>query len=182
MSKKDSRHEKKRNMKKLLATMFKIGCIGFGGGTALVPVIESEVVYEKKLIDKEEYTKDVIVANITPGALPVEVAAGVGRKVCGMPGMLLSALLMGMPGTFLTVLLLILINSSGIRVLQQILFASAGVTAYIIYMLIMYAKGTWRECRERNGKKWYVFYVSGVFPDFRKGTVSVIWHQSDTDL
>ena len=43
-------------MKKLLATMFKIGCIGFGGGTALVPVIESEVVYEKKLIDKEEYT------------------------------------------------------------------------------------------------------------------------------
>ena len=48
--------------------MFKIGCIGFGGGTALVPVIESEVVYEKKLIDKEEYTKDVIVANITPGA------------------------------------------------------------------------------------------------------------------
>lgn len=61
-------------MKELLATMFKIGCIGFGGGTALVPVIESEVVYEKKLIDKEEYTKDVIVANITPGALPVELA------------------------------------------------------------------------------------------------------------
>ena len=144
-------------MKELLATMFKIGCIGFGGGTALVPVIESEVVYEKKLIDKEEYTKDVIVANITPGALPVEVAAGVGRKVCGMPGMLLSALLMGMPGTFLTVLLLILINSSGIRVLQQILFASAGVTAYIIYMLIMYAKGTWRECRESGTAK------SGMF-------------------
>ena len=73
-------------MKELLFTMFKIGCIGFGGGTALVPVIESEVVYEKKLIDKDEYTKDVVVANITPGALPVEVAAGVGRKVCGIPG------------------------------------------------------------------------------------------------
>ena len=50
-------------------------------------------VYEKKLIDKDEYTKDVVVANITPGALPVEVAAGVGRKVCGIPGMLLSAVL-----------------------------------------------------------------------------------------
>lgn len=100
-------------MKELLFTMFKIGCIGFGGGTALVPVIESEVVYEKKLIDKDEYTKDVVVANITPGALPVEVAAGVGRKVCGIPGMLLSAVLMGLPGTFLTVLILMLINSSG---------------------------------------------------------------------
>ena len=88
-------------MKELLFTMFKIGCIGFGGGTALVPVIESEVVYEKKLIDKDEYTKDVVVANITPGALPVEVAAGVGRKVCGIPGMLLSAVLMGLPGSVL---------------------------------------------------------------------------------
>ncbi len=163
MGKKDNRHEKKRNMKALLSTMFKIGCIGFGGGTALVPVIESEVVYEKKLVDKEEYTKDVIVANITPGALPVEVAAGVGRKVCGMPGMLLSALLMGLPGTFLTVLLLILINSSGIRVLQQILFASAGVTAYIIYMLIMYAKGTWRECRESGTAKSGMFFMFLVF-------------------
>lgn len=163
MSKKDNRHEKKRNMKELLVTMFKIGCIGFGGGTALVPVIESEVVYEKRLVNKEEYTKDVIVANITPGALPVEVAAGVGRKVCGMPGMLLSALLMGLPGTFLTVLLLILINSSGMRVLQQILFASAGVTAYIIYMLIMYAKGTWRECRESGTTKSGMLFMFLVF-------------------
>ena len=143
--------------------MFKIGCIGFGGGTALVPVIESKVVYEKRLVNKEEYTKDVIVANITPGALPVEVAAGVGRKVCGMPGMLLSALLMGLPGTFLTVLLLILINSSGMRVLQQILFASAGVTAYIIYMLIMYAKGTWRECRESGTTKSGMLFMFLVF-------------------
>lgn len=84
MRKKKQNSDKNLNMKELLFTMFKIGCIGFGGGTALVPVIESEVVYEKKLIDKDEYTKDVVVANITPGALPVEVAAGVGRKVCGV--------------------------------------------------------------------------------------------------
>ena len=150
-------------MKELLFTMFKIGCIGFGGGTALVPVIESEVVYEKKLIDKDEYTKDVVVANITPGALPVEVAAGVGRKVCGIPGMLLSAVLMGLPGTFLTVLILMLINSSGERILQQILFASVGVTAYIIYMLLMYAKGTFRECREKGMAKSGTVFMFLVF-------------------
>ena len=183
MSKKDSRHEKKRNMKELLATMFKIGCIGFGGGTALVPVIESEVVYEKKLIDKEEYTKDVIVANITPGALPVEVAAGVGRKVCGMPGMLLSALLMGMPGTF----------PDGITADSDQQFGNTGVAAdfvcfrrchrlYHLYADHVCKRDLAGMSGEWNGKKWYVFYVSGVFPDFRKGTVSVIWHQSDTDL
>ena len=103
-------------------------------------------------------------ANITPGALPVEVAAGVGRKVCGIPGMLLSAVLMGLPGTFLTVLILMLINSSGERILQQILFASAGVTAYIIYMLLMYAKGLFGNVGKRNGKERNSLYVPGVFP------------------
>ena len=68
MKKKQRNKTRNLNMKKLLLTMLKIGCIGFGGGTALVPVIESEVVYENKLIDREEYTKDVVVANITPGA------------------------------------------------------------------------------------------------------------------
>ena len=163
MRKKKQNSDKNLNMKELLFTMFKIGCIGFGGGTALVPVIESEVVYEKKLIDKDEYTKDVVVANITPGALPVEVAAGVGRKVCGIPGMLLSAVLMGLPGTFLTMLILMLINSSGERILQQILFASVGVTAYIIYMLLMYAKGTFRECREKGMAKSGTVFMFLVF-------------------
>ena len=166
-------------MKELLFTMFKIGCIGFGGGTALVPVIESEVVYEKKLIDKDEYTKDVVVANITPGALPVEVAAGVGRKVCGIQGMLLSAVLMGLPGTFLTVLILMLINSSGERILQQILFASAGVTAYIIYVADV-RKGNFSGMSgKRNGKERNSLYVPGVFADFRKRCFSAVWYQSD---
>ncbi len=163
MKKKQRNKTRNLNMKKLLLTMLKIGCIGFGGGTALVPVIESEVVYENKLIDREEYTKDVVVANITPGALPVEVAAGVGRKVCGIPGMILSALLMGLPGTFFTVLFLMMINRSGNLVLRQILFASAGVTAYIIYMLLMYAKGTFRECREKGTAKSGMSFMILVF-------------------
>ena len=62
-------------MKKLITIMLKIGAIGFGGGTALIPVIEDEVV-NNSLADEDEFNKDVIVANITPGALPVEIASG----------------------------------------------------------------------------------------------------------
>jgi len=39
-------------MKELLSVMFKIGCIGFGGGTALIPVLEDEIVQERKLVDE----------------------------------------------------------------------------------------------------------------------------------
>ena len=68
---------------KLMASIFKIGVVGFGGGTALIPVIEREVVEDQKIVEKSEYDKDVIVASITPGALPVEIATGLGKRAYG---------------------------------------------------------------------------------------------------
>lgn len=152
-----------RKLKILLLNMFKIGCIGFGGGSALIPVIEEEAVSEKKLVSEEEFYKDVIVANITPGALPVEIAAGIGRHVCGLPGMMLAALMIALPGTFLTVFIISLINQSSVQVLRQILFASAGVTAYIIFMLIEYARTTWQDCRRNYTAKESLFFMLLVF-------------------
>ena len=82
-------------MKKLvqmLVSMNKIGMIGFGGGNALIPVIQQEVVEEKGFITGEEYEKDIVAAALTPGALPVEIAVGVGKAVSGKKGMILAAI------------------------------------------------------------------------------------------
>lgn len=78
---------------KLMASIFKIGVVGFGGGTALIPVIEREVVEDQKIVEKSEYDKDVIVASITPGALPVEIATGLGKRAYGAKGMAIAAFL-----------------------------------------------------------------------------------------
>ncbi|MCU6760998.1 chromate transporter%2C chromate ion transporter (CHR) family [uncultured Roseburia sp.] len=163
MTEHTKKEKKSGKMGKLLSVMFKTGCIGFGGGSALIPVIEEEAVSEYQLIDENEYNKDVIVANITPGALPVEIAAGIGRKVNGIRGMILAAVLMAVPGTFLTVAIISMINKSSSGLLQQILFASAGVTAYIIFMLIEYAKGTFRECRINRNARSGMFFLAAVF-------------------
>lgn len=149
---------KKHSIKELMSIMLKIGAIGFGGGTALIPVIEEEVTKTNALISDDEFNKDVIVANITPGALPVEIASGIGRSLYGVRGMILAATMMALPGSLLTVLIIALISQSSDAVLRQIMFASAGVTTYIIFMLHEYLSKTVTVCRKNN-----IHIIGGLF-------------------
>ena len=77
---------KKLSFARFLTAMLKIGCIGFGGGSALIPVIEDEIITGQKLDTTEHYDKDVVVASITPGALPVELATSLGKRNFGILG------------------------------------------------------------------------------------------------
>ncbi|MCD8021438.1 MAG: chromate transporter [Lachnospiraceae bacterium] len=77
----------------LYLSMLKTGCVGFGGGNALVPLIEKSIVGEG-LVSEDDFEEDVVIANITPGALPVELASGVGKRILGRRGMLMAALAM----------------------------------------------------------------------------------------
>ena len=44
-----------KKLKTLIFSMIKVGCMGFGGGNALIPVIEEEAVKDKKLVKTEFY-------------------------------------------------------------------------------------------------------------------------------
>lgn len=150
---------------RLYATMLKIGFIGFGGGSALVPVIEKEVVEDQELISKEEYDKNVVVASITPGALPMEIATGIGKRCYGIRGMFGTAICMSIPGAFLTLLLLTVLNSVEGTVLEQISFLSVGITAFISCMLTGYITRTIRDARQANKRREILtlIIIIGVF-------------------
>lgn len=122
----------------LVASMFKIGCIGFGGGNALIPVLEKEFVDEKKLLTAKEYNNYVVMANITPGALPVEMATAIGRHVSGYAGMLLAPIAMAFPGIFATVILVSILSQFSGSLLSQVEYISIGIGAFIVYLLIDY--------------------------------------------
>ena len=130
---------KMRKFISMTATMLKIGFIGFGGGSALIPVIEEEVVEKDKIVSEEEFNDDVMIASITPGALPVEVATGIGRQSSGLKGMAAAATAMALPGALLTVLLQAVISSAGSMVKSQINYLSVGISAFIIaYFYLIY--------------------------------------------
>lgn len=125
-------------MVEVLLSFLKIGVIGFGGGSALIPVIEKEVVEEKKWIDDEEFLKHTVISNITPGSLPVKLGALAGYKEAGPLGSLLGAYAVTVPGVLATVLILAMLSFLGSGITHYIEYASVGITLFIVYLLTSY--------------------------------------------
>ena len=129
-------------------SMLRIGAIGFGGGNALIPVIEKEVVENGKLVTKRAYDEDVVAACITPGALPVEIAAGIGQRLGGHAGMLVASSMMALPGVLLTILILAVLTGEQGAALTGIRYASIGLGAFIISLLAAYVLKTLTAMRQ----------------------------------
>lgn len=142
--------EKKKGLLSYFLTMTKVGCIGFGGGSILIPVIESEVVDRHKFDTKEQYNKDVVVASITPGALPVEIAGSFGRRNFGWPGMVLGSVGIAFPGALLTLLLLTAFSMVQDEVLRFVEFMTIGVSAFIILLLTRYVYSVYKKGLSRG--------------------------------
>lgn len=148
----------------MLLTMLKIGLIGFGGGNALVPVIRRETTGKEGGVSQEEFARDVIVANITPGALPVELASGLGKKCFGRKGMIFAAVAMAIPGTILTYLVLAFFSIAGEKIARNTLFVSVGIAAMIIMLLISYSAETIQEAEKGSQKQLInIFLIALVF-------------------
>lgn len=122
----------------IFSVFFKIGVIGFGGGSALIPVIEKEIVENKKWFTEEEYLKHTVIANITPGTLPTKIGAVAGYEIAGGWGSLAGAYAATLPGVLLTMILMMLFTIAGAKITHYIEFASVGITIFIINLLGIY--------------------------------------------
>lgn len=76
----------------LFKVFFRIGAFTIGGGLAMLPVVEREVVDRKKWITKEEFTDILAVTQTLPGVIAVNMAVAVGYRIQGLKGSLVSVL------------------------------------------------------------------------------------------
>lgn len=72
----------------LFLSFFKIGAFTFGGGWAMISLIEKEVVDKFHWIEREEFLDLIAVSQSLPGILAVNIAVAVGDKLRGMKGAL----------------------------------------------------------------------------------------------
>ncbi len=70
----------------LFLSMLKIGCFAFGGGYAIIALLENEFVSKRGWIDHEEFMDVVAIAESTPGPIAINVATYVGYKIKGVFG------------------------------------------------------------------------------------------------
>ena len=76
----------------LFFTMFKIGFIAFGGGYAIVALLENELISKKKWTTHEEFMDMVGIAESTPGPIAINSATYIGYKKAGILGSLMATL------------------------------------------------------------------------------------------
>lgn len=81
-----------RNYLEMFCSFFKIGAFTIGGGYAMLPLIEKEVVDKKKWIDREEYIDMIALAQSAPGPIAVNTSVFVGYRVAGLPGAIVTTL------------------------------------------------------------------------------------------
>ncbi len=143
---------------KLFATFFKIGAFTFGGGYAMIPLIQKEAVEKQNWISDDDILEIVAIAESTPGPIAINAATFVGYRTCGVLGALCATL-----GVILPSFAIILAISYVLREFQQIKavqYAFNGIRAGVLALLFkalftMYKKNT---------KNWVSYVVmAGAF-------------------
>lgn len=104
----NSMQKKYKWMIPLFWAFFRIGPSTFGGGYAMMPAIEREIVVKKKWIDEKEFADMISLAGFAPGGVGVNAAAFVGFRKAGVAGAIAAVVGITLP-TFLIVITLSLI-------------------------------------------------------------------------
>ena len=78
--------EEERSLWTLFGTFFKIGLFTFGGGYAMIALLEEEFIQRRKWLDKDEFLDMTAIAESTPGPVAINSATYLGYKLAKVPG------------------------------------------------------------------------------------------------
>lgn len=95
----------------LFGVFAKIGAVTFGGGYAMVSLIEREL-SDRAWLSAVEFADIVAVSQMTPGPLALNVATYVGRQVAGVPGALSASIGLAAPAFFITAIAMLVVKKS----------------------------------------------------------------------
>ena len=96
-------NKQKVSLWQLFWTFFKTGAFTFGGGLAMISILEEQLVAQKKWMTSQEMLDMIVIAESTPGVIAVNSATHVGYKLRGIVGALLATLGVVLPSFLLMI-------------------------------------------------------------------------------
>ena len=141
-----------------MLSFLKVGTIGFGGGAALIPVIETELVENKKWMSKEKFDAAVTISTISPASLPVSLCSMWNSRYS-----LLSAFSYALPGPLIYLVLLTGFSFFGETGTMYLRFASVGFIAFVLFLLFRFIKRNYSRGAEQGIKKQYIVIMAAAF-------------------
>lgn len=128
----------------LFLTFLKIGAFTFGGGYAMIPLIQREVVDKNNWITNDDILDIVAIAESTPGPIAINSATFVGYKICGFLGAVCATLGVVLP-SFLIILGIsyVLKEFQSIRAVQ---YAFNGIRAGVLALIIKAFWSMYKQC------------------------------------
>jgi len=162
---------------KLFYIFTKIGLFSYGGGNAILPLINQEVVINNLWLKANEFTDLVAIAQVTPGPIAINAATYVGYKVGGFWGSVLCTLGLILP-TFIIMLLITKVfikfkqneyvqnMMSGVLPATVGLIASAAVMvsygSFVDYKSILICAGVFISAYKYKADPILLLVISGV--------------------
>ncbi len=119
---------------KLFFSMLKIGLFTFGGGYAMIALLEREFVDKKKWLGKDEFLDMVAIAESTPGPVAINGATYVGYTVAGFFGALLSTVAVCIP-SFVIIYIISLFFDAFLS-LTYVAYAFEGIRVCVAYLVL----------------------------------------------
>lgn len=123
-------------MNKILQLFFafiKIGAFTFGGGYAMISLIEHEFVSKKKWIDKNEFLDMIAIAESTPGPIAINSATYIGYKICGAAGAVAGTIAVSMPSFFIIYIISLFFEK--FLDFKYVGYAFEGIQVCVIYLI-----------------------------------------------
>ena len=137
----------------IFLTFFKIGAFTFGGGYAMIPLIQREAAEKHHWVTDEDILEIVAIAESTPGPIAINAATFVGYRAGGFPGALCATM-----GVVLPSFMIILAISGVLRAFQEnvyVKYAFNGIRAGVLALIVKALWGMYKKCP----KNWVSYVV-----------------------
>ena len=118
----------------LFLTMLKIGLFTFGGGYAMIALLENEFVEKKKWLNKDEFLDIAAIAESTPGPIAINAATYIGYKNSGMIGSMIATLGICIP-SFVIIYAISLFFDTFLS-FTLVAYAFKGIQICVVYLIL----------------------------------------------